>query len=381
MSDATPVGASNKRIASLDGVKGFLSLKIAIAHVGFFVAVPWLSHLTGIGRMLSFPVLLFAFGVGTGISKRRKPAWPLVVLGLCLLAASVLNEAFLDSRLAHHFLMEEHPIGHGILHRLLLVSTLTQSAHYADFLQPYLLFLAIALVADRLNKPIRAWNPAVLMGSAFAMHIAGLALASLSYAGPLSVLWRDGYRSFQWAPLFAVGILVGAYRKELLFVKDRPKLQAACLFAACLVGAKLLEDGTSFLRPFVGSHGDLWKEGDIVANVGGLIAGILLFAAYSNLTILVKGPGMQAVERVGKRAIVSLCIQMIVLPLAGLVAVHFRQMPIRSAIGLGAWLGFAILVMNWERLIASLRKQGHSDEKYVVPEVRPSEAEQLAGAH
>ena len=331
--------------------------------------------------MLSFPVLLFAFGVGTGISKRKKPAWPLVVLGLCLLAASVLNEAFLDSRVTHHFLMEEHPMGHGVLHRLISVATLTQSAHYADFLQPYLLFLAIALVADRLNRPVRAWNPWLLMGSAFAMHVAGLALASSSYVGPLSVLWRDGYRSFQWAPLFAVGILVGAYRKELLFVKERPRLLAAGLFAACLVGAKLVEDGTAHLRPFVGSHGDLWKEGDIVANFGGLIAGLLLFAAYSNLSIFVKGRGMQAVERVGKRAIVSLCTQMIVLPLAGLLAVHFSKMPIRSAIGLGAWLGFAVLIMNWDRLIASLKRQSNTEGSYVTPELAmPSETEQLVAA-
>src|SRR5437016_937290 len=99
MAEGTSAG-SKDRIASLDGVKGFLSLKVAFSHAGFFVAAPILSRTVGFGRDLTFPVLLLAFGIGTGISKRRKPAWPLAVLALCYLVGSVLNEAVLDKVVA-----------------------------------------------------------------------------------------------------------------------------------------------------------------------------------------------------------------------------------------------------------------------------------------
>jgi hypothetical protein len=356
MMQAAAAPVKPNRIASLDGVKGFLSLKIALAHVSFFVVAAALSGPTGIARMISFPVLLFAFGVGNGISKRKKPVYPLVILGLALLAGSVLNEAFLDAKVAHGFFTTDHPIPGGPLHRLSLVIQLISGAHYTDFLQPYLLFLGLGLIFDRLKKPMRDWSPWILGGSAIALSLTGHYLATLPYQGPLNQLWHGGYRAFQYAPLFAAGLLVGRYKIDWLAIKGSNKTWQIIGLILKILAIKFVADGVDWARPAMGYSRDLWKDGDIASIIGGALIGLLLFSAYSDAVALFKGRVTDALERVGKRTIISLCVQMIILPLAGLVAVHFQSQLIRATIGLSAWVVFVVMVLQWHLITAFLTK-------------------------
>jgi hypothetical protein len=350
----TLVAAKPKRISSLDGVKGFLSLKIALAHVSFFVIAPMLAPYLGIARDLSFPVLLFAFGVGNGISKRRKPVYPLVILALALLAGSVLNEMFLDHKIAAGFLTGEHPMPGGAFARLAVVIELIRGAHYTDFLHPYLLYLSLGLMFDRLKMPMRSWAPWILITTSAALSALGFYLIRQPYHGPFAQLWSGGYHAFQYAPLFVTGLLVGAYRKQWLATIDTTRGKHILLLVAKLVAVKFFADGVDWIHPHMGVSADLWKAGDPVSVLAGASCGLLLFSAYSDAVDIFKsGRVLTALQTVGRRTIISLCLQMIILPIAGILAVdHLHSQAARAAFGLSAWGLFVVMVLQWHRISA-----------------------------
>lgn len=339
------------RIESLDGVKGFLSLKTAFSHAGSFVAIPLLPHLIGFGRDLTFPVLLFAFGIGTGISKRRKPLWPLVVLTLAYLFGSVVNEALIDRLVAMGY-SGDHPLVGGVFERLVSVATLTRLAHFADFLQPYLFFLSLAILADRLRRPIRDWNPWLLLVISVAIHVGGLLLATTSYHGPMSMLWSGGYRSLQYAPLFAMGVVFGAHRIQWLRPTEMPWWRALLFCVLKVAAMKAIVESVIAIRPMLGLHESLWKDGDMFAVLAGAIGGYLMLSAYGDLKVALSGKVLPFFERVGRRTLISLSVQTVVLPLAGFWALRFGNEFVRAGIGLAAFGVCVAIVLNWDRLEA-----------------------------
>jgi hypothetical protein len=176
----------------------------------------------------------------------------------------------------------------------------------------------------------------------------------------LSHLWEGGYRTLQYAPLFGAGLLVGAHRKHWLTAALKPRWATAASLVAKVMAVKLVSDGVEMVRPSLGSTGDLWKEGDVASLVGGAIIGLLLFSAYSDANSLFRSRILDALEKVGKRTIISLSVQMIVLPLVGIVAVQFQDVNVRAAIALSGWCLFAAIVLNWDSLTAKLRSAGHA---------------------
>lgn len=347
--------SSAARIRSLDGVKGFISLKIALNHaMMFYTMVPVLALVTGFGRLVSFPVLLFAFGVGNGISRRRKPAWPLLVLIGGLIFGSILAETFLKMKVANGFHTGERPMEGSLLMQLGWLLSLKRGAHFTDFLQPYIFFLGTGLIADRLGRPMRDWKPWILASIALAMAVGGNLLVHTHYHGPLSQLWEGGYRTFQYAPLFVAGLLIGAHRKQWLRAADKTPVGTALCVAGKILVVKFVSDAVELIRPHLGSHGSLWKEGDPASVIGGMIIGLLLFSAYSDAVRVFQSRILEALEKVGRRTIVSLCVQLVVIPLAGMLAVQFHDTATRAVIGLSGWLVFAVIVLNWDWIVARL---------------------------
>lgn len=359
------------RIGSLDGVKGFLSLKTAFSHAGSFVAIPLLPHLIGFGRDLTFPVLLFAFGIGTGISKRRKSMWPLVILALAYLFGSVVNESLID-RLVSMGYSGDHPLPGGVFERLVSVATLTRLAHFADFLQPYLFFLSLAIFADRLRRPIRDWNPWLLLAVSLLIHVGGLLLATTSYHGPMSMLWSGGYRSLQYAPLFAMGVVFGAHRTQWLHSNEMPWWRALLLCVLKVAAMKAIVEGVIAIRPMLGLHESLWKDGDLFAVLAGAVGGYLMLSAYGDLKVTLSGKVLPFFERIGRRTLISLSVQTVILPLAGFWALRFGNEFVRAAIGLAAFAVCVAIVLNWDRIGAVITER-------LRPKPRMPEAIQAEG--
>jgi hypothetical protein len=366
-----------KRVESLDLMKGFLSLKVALSHLGFFLAVPALSNAIAQGRTITFPALLFAFGVGTGLSKRRKPAWPLVVLALTLVVGSVLREAYLDHRIALGIPSHQHAMAGGHLVRSWHILTFAEVAHYADFLQVYVFFLGIALLADRLRRPLLTWNPWLLISGALGLHFLGQYLLHAGITGPGSVLWSQGYRSFQFAPLFALGILVGSRWSRFFLTPERPKLQVFLSLVAKIVLLKVLDDGVEILRFRLGDTGLMWRHGGLEQNIGGAVLALIMLSASADLKALAWPPAMRVFERVGKRTLLSLSIQMVALPLVGLAAVSLPGYSLRVCLAVACWLLFVALIFNWHRVVGLFKaREAAPSEMPIapVPELAYSEA-------
>lgn len=346
----TPPG----RLVSLDLLKGALTFKIALAHLAFFVAVPALAHAVSIGRSIAFPALLFVFGIGSSLSQRRKPAWPLFVLLGTLVFGSLVRESYLDYRIAHGYGTLQHPLPGEVGSRLIQFATFSHAGHYADFLQVYVLMLGLSLLADRAGRPLRSWNPFLLAGSALGLHLLGLTLQRTGISGPLSAFWNDGFRSFQYAPLFAAGILVGAHGKGLLQARHKNAVSAAEWLAVKLVALKLVLDAFDWVRRGLGDAGHLWKHGGIESNVGGILVGLLASSIASDLAVLAQGRVSDALQEAGRRTIVSLCLQVFLLPLAGVVALQISSSAGRIAFGLTCWALFVAVVLHWRDLTSLL---------------------------
>lgn len=345
---------SKQRLPSLDVLKGLLSLKIAISHLGFFVAVPAMYHAVGLGRSVTFPALLFAFGVGTSLSKRRKPVWPFFVLLATMLVGSLVREGYLDYRIAMGYPTSQHPLDGGLLQRFADLITFSHAGHYADFLQVYVVMLGVALLADRLRRPLSSWNAWILVGAAVAVNVAGTLLHNAGVTGPLSALWNDGFRTMQYAPLFAFGILAGNYLPKWMAMTSRPRYQAALLFVSKIAALKFLEDGLDRVRRMLGDSGDLWKHGGLELSIGGAILALLMISAAADLVVFARGPVADALQKVGKRTIVSLCLQLVIIPLAGVVALQMPNPAYRMSFAIGVWTCLVVILLNWDQIVAQL---------------------------
>src|SRR5262249_42716787 len=97
--------------------------------------------------------------------------------------------------------------------------------------------------------------------------------------------------------------------------------------------------------------------GDIVSVLCGAVVGLLALSAFGDLRNLLKGRFVSAFEKVGRRTIISLCVQIVLLPVVAYFTIPILNHWVRGGIALSTWLLFATIVFNWDRLAAHFRRR------------------------
>ena len=94
------------------------------------------------------------------------------------------------------------------------------------------------------------------------------------------------------------------------------------------------------------------------AVVAGAIGGYLMLSAYGDLKVVMKDWLLGFFERIGRRTLISLSVQTVVLPLAGFWAIRLSDVWMRAAIAMAAFVVCVVIILNWDRMAAGSGVRG-----------------------
>lgn len=187
------------RLTGMDLFKGLLLVKLTLNHATQFFDLPALQRIVSLTGGLTFLALMFCFGLGTGLSTRRKPWWPVGVLFAAYFLGGVLMLGAVEAR----------PLGEA----LATVLSFSEDVPFVDFLPAYIaVFLWVALL-QRVPGMTHSRVGVVTLGASALLYVASHWLYR-DYAGPLAPLWNGPFAAARSAILFGLGyVSAGLYRR------------------------------------------------------------------------------------------------------------------------------------------------------------------------
>lgn len=306
---ATRPTPKSARFDSIDLLKGLALLSMAGLHTAIYLRVLPVTFLFGPTDSFIFPTFLFCFAFGNGLSARPKRLDALAKLALAYVGGGLLTtfaiEVSRDSK-------------HGV-DRWLIEAREALLLHDrfrgTDFLFPFVVLFVMLMAVQRAfrtwSAPVAVWTA---LGSILLLAL-GVALAPYERELPYRA-FLDGFKILQSVPLFATGLLLGLYARELRPpLKFPPYAFLAVGLALCTV---VVIAYARTRHPSIGEK--VWKlsSGPSYPAVT-VIASLLSFLAAEGIVRSRACRYFRAIAKIGSRAFLCLWIQFAVLSVFALI--------------------------------------------------------------
>jgi hypothetical protein len=333
-----PKAAGKTRIRSIDVLKGTLIAKMVFHHAALYAGSTELAHIFGFLGRFTFGALLFCFAVGTGLSARRRPWWPLLVLlGCYVVGAGVLAGSTIRSGEPLPLLLEYETemLRMAALGYVADVVLFRQPVPYLEFLPAYILCIGLTTLHQRMGWSARVSRAGFMLVVGAALYL--LAQYGIHYeSGTLSILWSSNWAAAKSVLLFGLGLVLTQPLVRLL--QRPPSAVLAVVVLVILVGLKKVMMRTDLLS---------WTFHTDMAVTFLMLAPAFTIACLSLLeTLIARVPDFQGVallERLGRASVWILAAKSLFLPAAILMRPHWDG-SWAAAGSLGA--GFVVLMVG-----------------------------------
>jgi|GEM_PF-5324845 len=323
-------------------MKGLLVYAMAGAHMKMTFGAAFLPDVSHYTRGFRFGILLLCFGIGAGLSRRRKPSKPFWNLMATYLVAALLI-AFASATYGADWAQKGGPVlpfaeqASGVL-RLVYVPPLI------DFLLPYAFAYGL-LIAVQAIRGGRDWDlrKAVFVASVV-ISLLGWALSEAGIRPPiLAGLWADGFRSFQTVWIFGLGMMLSGMIERYPARPFAWPVSILVLLAAVLlpnVAAQLVEPlSTAELQVKQTGH-----PAYVLACV--FLTGLIALALNDLVLRFPRGRVLRTLETMGQRTFRCMSVQVIALPIAAVAAQLWVPLEFR-AVATWAFMGGLAVVVLW----------------------------------
>jgi hypothetical protein len=324
------------RLGGLDLLKGFLTCKIAAAHLFALAGFNVLYRPVSIGKPFTFGVLLFAFGLGLGLSTRQRRVKPLVTL----LAAYLFGSLVIFVSLGQGR-MELSGITASELQGL---ATLRAATQYVEYVLPFAFYYSLVLLFQCLGIRLRVLPWFSLLSLGLLIHWSGVYLNRLAPGVPGSALYAEGFRTLQYAPVFFAGMAASQFRQWFTSAKNLKPL-AIWTSIAAVVAVNFLS-----VNILIGLNLTLYKFralGSLKACLAiVLISVVELMLAEALAARYTESPLIRYFSRVGRRLPTSLMVQVLTVPLVALAAQTLGGFA-GMALAIASIAAFLVLLDKW----------------------------------
>lgn len=320
-----------QRLTEIDAIKGFLTLKMAASHFGFFL-IPGLGLFTR-ASVFTFAIFAFCYAAGQAMSRRTKTWAPTGRLVAMYFVGGLLTYAFVvlgkDGRI--------DSVPH-LVDRSLAVLSLQSAFPLVDLLLPFIAVSALAVPLQGWLNTLDRRRVGLFVAASVWLCALGWLLDRTGYVGPGDRLFASGFRTLQSLPIFAAGFLFGRW------VSSGGRLAGLRRVSpAVAVPGFVAVFGAASWVASIHNKTLMWNvSGDPGYALAGVVVAVAAIVAMASLHGRL-GWIEQAMVRVGQRAFRCLAIQMYGLPILATALLWVPSDAAKMAAGFAFIVGMAFI--------------------------------------